>query len=88
MNLMVAEEGEVEGEQVYNDADPYAYDPNEVQEDKEDMPLGRSLVIQRLLLTSRVKYGDQRNEIDVHEIYTIKYSHIYIFGLTFMLFCD
>ena len=33
-----------------------------------------------------------RNEIynggDVHEIYTIKYSHIYIFSLTFMLFCD
>ena len=25
---------------------------------------------------------------DVHEIYTIKYSHIYIFSLTFMLFCD
>ena len=26
--------------------------------------------------------------IDVHEIYIIKYSHIYIFNLTFMLFCD
>ena len=25
--------------------------------------------------------------VDVHEIYTIKYSHIYIFSLTFMLFC-
>ena len=25
---------------------------------------------------------------NVHEIYTIKYSHIYIFSLTFMLFCD
>ena len=25
---------------------------------------------------------------DVHEIYTIKYSHIYVFSLTFMLFCD
>ena len=23
----------------------------------------------------------------MHEIYTIKYSHIYIFSLTFMLFC-
>ena len=49
MNLVVAEEGEAEGEQedeeVYNDADPYAYDPNEVQEDEEGMPLGRSLVI-------------------------------------------
>ena len=27
------------------------------------MPLGRSLVIQRLLLTLRVEYDDQRNEI-------------------------
>ena len=25
---------------------------------------------------------------DVHEIYTIKYSHIYAFIFTFMLFCD
>ena len=25
---------------------------------------------------------------NVHEIYAIKYSHIYIFSLTFMLFCD
>ena len=34
MNLVVAEEGEVDGEQegeeVYNDVDPYAYNPNEV----------------------------------------------------------
>ena len=67
MNLVVAEKGEVEGEQdseeVYNDVDSYAYDPNEVQEDEEGMPLGRSLVIQRLLLTPRVEFGDQRNEI-------------------------
>ena len=27
------------------------------------MPLGRSLVIQRLLLTLRVEYSDRRNEI-------------------------
>ena len=44
MNLVVAKEGEVdseqEGEEVYNDADPYAYNPNEVQEDEEGMPLG------------------------------------------------
>ena len=33
----------------------------------------------------RVKSFDTH---DVHEIYTIKYSHIYIFNLTFMLFCD
>ena len=67
MNLVVAEEGETKGEQegedVYNDADSYAYDLNEVQDDEKDMPLGRSLVIQRLLLTPRVDYGDQRNEI-------------------------
>ena len=49
VNLVVAEEGEVDGEQegedVYNDIDSYAYDPNEVQEDEEGVPLGRSLVI-------------------------------------------
>ena len=62
MNLVVAEEGEVEdeqeGEEVYNNTDPYAYDPNEVQEDEEGLPLGRSLVIQRLLLTLRVEFDD------------------------------
>ena len=48
MNLVVAKEGEVDGEQegeeAYN-ADLYAYDPNEVDEDEEGVPLGRSLVI-------------------------------------------
>nr|XP_023923494.1 uncharacterized protein LOC112034904 [Quercus suber] len=67
VNLVVVEEGEVEGEQegeeVYNDADPYAYDPNEVQEDEEGVPLRQSLVIQRLLHTPRVEFGDQQNEI-------------------------
>ena len=29
---------------MYNNA-PYVYDPNEVQENEEGMPLGRSLVI-------------------------------------------
>ena len=62
MNLVVAEEGEVKGEQegkeMHNDADPYAFDPNEVQEDEEGMSIRRSLVIQRLLLTLRVDYGD------------------------------
>ena len=57
MNLVVVEEGEAKGEQegekVYNDVDLYAYDPNEVQEDEEGVPLGRFLVIQRLLLTLR-----------------------------------
>ena len=43
---------------MYNDANPYAYDPNEVQEDEDGMPLGRSLVIQRLLLTLRVEFDD------------------------------
>ena len=49
MNLVVTEEGEAKGEQnseeVYNDADLYAYYPNEVQEAEEGVPLGRSLVI-------------------------------------------
>ena len=49
MYLVVAEKGKTEGEQereeVYNDVDPYAYDPNEVREDEEGVPLGRSLVI-------------------------------------------
>ena len=67
VNLVVAEEGEVDGEQegeeVYNDVNLYAYDPNEVQEDEEGVPLGWFLVIQRLLLTPRVEYGNQRNEI-------------------------
>ena len=39
MNLVVAEEGGVEGlqegDEVYNDVDPYTYDPNEIQGDKE-----------------------------------------------------
>ena len=48
---------------MYNDVDLYAYDPNEVQEDEEGVPLGRSLVIHRLLLTLRAKYGDLQNEI-------------------------
>ena len=48
---------------MYNDADPYAYDLNDVQKEEEGVPLGRFLVIQRLLLTPRVEYGDQRNEI-------------------------
>ena len=60
VNLVVAKKGEAnreqEGEEVCNDADPYAYDPNKVQEDEEGMPLGRSLVIQRLLLTLRMEY--------------------------------
>ena len=49
MNLVVAEEGEVDdeqkGENVCNDVDPYAYDPNKIQGDEEGEPLGRSLVI-------------------------------------------
>ena len=67
MNVVGVEEGETkgeqEGEEVYNDTDPCAYDPNEVQEDEKGMSLGRSLVVQKLLLTPRVDYGDQRNEI-------------------------
>ena len=54
MNLLVAKEGEAkgekEGEEVYNDADPYAYNPSKVQEDEEGMSLGRSLVFQSCCL--------------------------------------
>lgn len=49
MNLVVTEEGEAkdeqEAEEEYSDADPYAYDPNEIQKDEEGVQLGRSLVI-------------------------------------------
>ena len=48
---------------MYNDANPYAYNPNEVQEDEEGVLLGSSLVIQRLLLTPRVEYDNQWDEI-------------------------
>jgi len=41
VNLVVAEKGEAngeqEGEEVYNGVDPYAYDPNKVQEDEEGL---------------------------------------------------
>ena len=50
--MVVTKEGEVkdeqEGEEEYSDANPYAYDPNEIQ---------------RLLLTPRIKYIDQQNKI-------------------------
>ena len=62
VNLVMAKEdeakGKKEGEEGYNDVDPYTYDPNEIQGDKEGEPLGRSLVIQRLLLAPRVDYND------------------------------
>ena len=48
---------------MYNNANPYVYDPNEVQENEDGMPLGRSLVIQRLLRIPRLEYGDRWNEI-------------------------
>ena len=39
-------------------------------------------------LLSKLMAEERERKSDVHEIYTIKYSHIYIFSLTFMLFCD
>ena len=40
-------------------------------------------------LDKRLFFGGLLNIVlDVHEIYTINYSHIYIFSLTFMLFYD
>ena len=41
------------------------------------------------LLTEKIlEFLNATEVIDVHEIYTIKYLHIYVFSLTFMLFCD
>ncbi|GFS31893.1 hypothetical protein Acr_00g0019800 [Actinidia rufa] len=45
------------------DADPYSYDPNEFQNDKESEYLGRSLVIQKLLLTPKKVDSSQRHKI-------------------------
>ena len=60
VNLVVVVEGEAEGEQegeeVYNGADPYAYDPNQVQKDEEGMPLGRILMIQQTYTTVNSMY--------------------------------
>ena len=43
---------------------------------------------QSLLVLHAFSDADWVGDPDVHEIYTIKYSHIYVFSLTFMLFCD
>ena len=63
MNLVEAKEGEAvgeqEGEEVDNDANPYAFDPNNVQKDEENMPLGRSLVIYRLLRSEERRVGKE-----------------------------
>ena len=67
--LNVVEQVE-EGAEVENEdevgvegADPYSFTSNEIQENEEGEPLGRSLVIQRLLLTLRRELNDQRQEI-------------------------
>ncbi|GFY96435.1 hypothetical protein Acr_11g0007410 [Actinidia rufa] len=45
------------------DVDPYSYDPNEFQDDEEGEYLGRSLVIQKLLLTPKRVDSSQRHKI-------------------------
>ena len=44
--------------------------------------------VQSPLVLHAFSDADWVGDPDVHEIYTIKYSHIYVFSLTFMLFCD
>lgn len=67
MNLVeqVEERAEVENkdEVGVEGADPYSFTSNEIQDDENGEPLGRSLVIQRLLLTLRRELNDQRQVI-------------------------
>ena len=49
-------------------ANPYFFTPIEIQDDENGEPLGRSLVIQRLLLTRRRELNDQRQEIFGHDV--------------------
>ena len=62
MNLVeqVEEKAELENEDVgIESVDPYSFTPNEIQDNEEGVPLGRSLVIQRLLLTPRSELDNQ-----------------------------
>ena len=53
-------------------------------------PLEKALLPQKRTSKKKKKRKKKRfvGPIDVHEICKIKYSHIYIFSLTFMLFCN
>ena len=53
----------------------------------ENLDEGKSILRAPPKLDKKDIKNPKAKKADVHEIYTIKYSHIYIFSLTFMLFC-
>ncbi|XP_057509150.1 uncharacterized protein LOC130791839 [Actinidia eriantha] len=63
VNLVEPVPEEDDGGDAEGDADPYSYDPNEFQDDEEGEYLGRSLVIQKLLLTPKRVDSSQRHKI-------------------------
>ncbi|GFY85338.1 hypothetical protein Acr_04g0000760 [Actinidia rufa] len=63
VNLVEPLPEEEDGGDDEGDVDPYSYDPNEFQDDEEGEYLGRSLVIQKLLLTPKRVDSSQRHKI-------------------------
>ncbi|GFZ02560.1 hypothetical protein Acr_15g0011680 [Actinidia rufa] len=63
VNLVEPLPEEEDGGDDEGDADPYSYDPNEFQDDEEGEYLGRSLMIQKLLLTPKRVDSSQRHKI-------------------------
>ncbi|GFZ14720.1 hypothetical protein Acr_24g0009100 [Actinidia rufa] len=63
VNLVEPVPEEEDGGDDEGDVDPYSYDPNEFQDDEEGEYLGRSLVIQKLLLIPKRVDSSQRHKI-------------------------
>ncbi|GFZ18375.1 hypothetical protein Acr_27g0001140 [Actinidia rufa] len=63
VNLVEPVPDEEDGRDDEGDADHYSYAPNEFQDDEEGEYLGRSLVIQKLLLTPKRVDSSQRHKI-------------------------
>ncbi|GFZ19030.1 MATE efflux family protein [Actinidia rufa] len=63
VNLVEPVPEEEDGGDDEGDVDPYSHDPNEFQDDEEGEYLGRSLVIQKLLLTPKRVDSSQRYKI-------------------------
>ncbi|GFY91567.1 hypothetical protein Acr_07g0017630 [Actinidia rufa] len=63
VNLVEPVPEEEDGGDDEGDVDPYSYDPNEFQDDEEGEYLGRSLVIQKLLLTPKRVDSSQHHKI-------------------------
>ncbi|GFS34365.1 hypothetical protein Acr_00g0033580 [Actinidia rufa] len=63
VNLVEPIPEEEDGGDNEGEADPYSYDPNEFLDDEEGEYLGRSLVIQKLLLTPKRVDSRQRHKI-------------------------